>query len=135
MFKFIEGVATLPKLSKLRGVLPGTDPTDVLTVQQFPYTKYVALMTQSGTDAPTVAVLENTTGQNFTWTYAGVGQYSASGAFTVAKSAFFTGGVNGAGHLSGYFTASSVNVNTYDTGGIATNNSLNNSTIEIRLYK
>jgi len=135
MFKFIEGVATLPKLSKLRGVLPGTDPTDVLTVQQFPYTKYVALMTQSGTDAPTVAVLENTTGQNFTWTYAGVGQYSASGAFTVAKSAFFTGGPSGAAHLYGTYTTTAINVNTYDVNGAAANDIMSNATIELRLYK
>jgi len=135
MLKFIEGVETLTKASKIRNVLPGTDPTDVITMQQFPYTKYVALLTQSGTDAPTAVVLENTTGQQFTWTYSGVGEYAASGNFVVAKSAFLTGGINGAGHLSGFFTTSTANVNTYDTAGAAANNSLNNSTIEIRLYK
>jgi hypothetical protein len=94
----------------------------------------VALLTQSGTDAPTAVVLENTTGQQFTWTYSGVGEYVATGGFTVAKSTFL-GNSAGASHVYAAFTTSNVTVSSYDVNGAAANGILTNSTIEIRLYK
>lgn len=56
-----------------------------------PYKVYVALLNQSGTDAPTAIVLENTLGANIVWTYNGVGQYTGtlSGAFTSNKTVCF----------------------------------------------
>jgi hypothetical protein len=43
-----------------------------------PYKVYTALVSQSGTDAPTAIILENTFGQTPTWARAGAGQYSLS---------------------------------------------------------
>lgn len=40
--------------------------------------KYVALLTQTGTAAPVVVVIQNTTGKTWTWTRLGTGQYKAS---------------------------------------------------------
>ncbi|HJY62672.1 MAG TPA: hypothetical protein VJ455_00845, partial [Ignavibacteria bacterium] len=50
------------------------------------YKKYVALISQGGTDAPTAIILENTIGA-IVWSYLGVGQYFATlaGAFTTDK--------------------------------------------------
>lgn len=48
--------------------------------------KYVALMSQTGTDAPTAIILENTIG-NIIWTYDSVGIYigTLAGAFPINK--------------------------------------------------
>lgn len=53
---------------------------------QVPYKKYIALMTQTGTAAPTVIVLENTIG-NIVWTRDSTGIYEGTltGAFTLDK--------------------------------------------------
>jgi hypothetical protein len=51
---------------------------------------YVALIRQSGTNAPTVAILQNTFSGALTWTYTGVGIYtvtSASNEFTDTRTA------------------------------------------------
>lgn len=39
------------------------------------YTRYVALLTQSSTTAPTATVLENSTGATFTYSYENAGEY------------------------------------------------------------
>jgi hypothetical protein len=51
------------------------------------YLKYVALLSQTGTGAPTAVVLENTLGGTVVWTRSGVGDYRAtlSGVFTENK--------------------------------------------------
>jgi len=48
---------------------------------------YMALLTQSGTDAPVATVLMNTLGGTVVWTYNGNGSYIAtlSGAFPASK--------------------------------------------------
>lgn len=94
MLKFIQGIVTLTKTSKIRNVLPGSDPTDVVTVEQLsqyvdinkPCKIYKALISQSGTDAPTAIVIANTIG-NIVWTRGNTGSYSGTlaGAFTENK--------------------------------------------------
>jgi len=51
------------------------------------YLKYVALLSQTGTDAPVATVLENTLGGTVVWYRDDTGQYSAilSGVFTINK--------------------------------------------------
>ncbi len=53
-----------------------------------PYRSYVAIVTQSGTSAPTATVLENQLGGTVVFTYLGVGQYAMTlvGAFPINKS-------------------------------------------------
>lgn len=52
---------------------------------------YIALLTQSGTDAPVATVLKNTLGGEVVWSYDAVGQYEGTlvGAFTANKTAIF----------------------------------------------
>ena len=53
------------------------------------YLKYVALLTQTGTDAPVATVLENTLGGTVVWARSEVGVYTATlaDAFTANKTA------------------------------------------------
>lgn len=56
-----------------------------------PYKVYVALLTQSGPEAPVVTELENTLGASVNWTRTATGRYSATaiGVFTVGKTVVF----------------------------------------------
>lgn len=62
---------------------------DLITNSARPYKVYTALVTQTGTDAPTAIVLENTLG-NITFTRTGVGVYHivSDGLFTIDKTFF-----------------------------------------------
>jgi len=57
------------------------------------YLKYVALLSQDGTSAPTATVLENTLGGTVVWSYSDVGVYIATLAntFTDGKTVCFFG--------------------------------------------
>lgn len=68
---------------------PGVDNTDAANpeVNARPYNVYTALWSQTGTDAPTVTVIENTFSAAISWTYSDVGTYvgELTGAFVVDK--------------------------------------------------
>lgn len=56
------------------------------------YLEYVALLTQTGTNAPTANILANTLGETPTFSYQGVGSFrclSALGQFVAAKMFYF----------------------------------------------
>lgn len=55
--------------------------------------KYVALLTQSGTNAPVATVLENSLGGTLVWTYEAQGSYlgTLNGAFTLNKTHVLAG--------------------------------------------
>jgi hypothetical protein len=104
------------------------------------YKKYVALMTQTGTAAPTVTVLENSIG-DIVWTRASTGLYRGTliGAFTLNKTYAM---------MSVTLIDGIVNVFRFsnDTVRVATTNLKNpnadyhdnhllNNTIEIRVYE
>jgi len=65
---------------------------------------YRALLTQSGTDAPTATVLENTLGGTVVWTRPAGGRYDGTlaGAFTENKTAVNSGSCTD-GTLLGWF--------------------------------
>lgn len=99
------------------------------------YLKYVALLTQTGTDAPVATVLENTLGGTVVWSYSGVGVYFAtlSGVFTLNKTFAIVGsygGQNGAFPVD----ADIVAVATANASGVGENGTLANTAIEIRVY-
>lgn len=60
---------------------------DASPVSSLGYKVYTALLTQSGTDAPTATVLQNTLGGTVIWTRDSQGTYygTLSGAFTTGK--------------------------------------------------
>jgi len=66
------------------------------------YLVYAAYLSQSGTDAPVAAVLENTLGGTVVWTRNGAGQYTGTleGAFTLDKTVM--PGFNYNGNLMGF---------------------------------
>lgn len=72
----------------------GNTGWDVLASAAPGYLVYRALLTQTGTDAPTATVLENTLGGTVVWTYNSAGSYKATltGAFTADKTFLFFGG-------------------------------------------
>jgi hypothetical protein len=86
-----------PQSEKIGNVLDAERGDEVVTLGQLnrfgstqPYKKYVAIMNQTSTNAPTATVLENTIG-DIVWSYSAVGEYYATlaGAFTVGKTVVF----------------------------------------------
>jgi len=142
MLKFIQEVATLTKTSKIRNVLPGSDPMDVVTLAQLnsygvtsPYRVYTALITQSGGSAPTITTqLENTLG-NIVWTRSSDGVYvgTLAGAFSTTKT-FVSFTNNNLCFLAMYANdENTVRIATSNTAGAAADDLLTGS-IEIRTY-
>jgi hypothetical protein len=100
---------------------------------------YIALISQTGTSAPTVTVLSNTLGGALTWSYSNVGIFTATrtGAFTANKVAMFaTIGGNTANTPVTYKMAridsNSIKLETISTTW--SNGLLLDATIEIRVY-
>jgi len=77
----------------VEAVRTNADQLDTALAGARPYKSYVALLSQSGTAAPTAVVLENTLGGTVVWTRQNVGEYIATllGAFTLNKTVCFTG--------------------------------------------
>lgn len=106
-----------------------------LTIQLRGYKVYTALLTQTGTNNPTVTVLKNELG-NIVWTRSGGGTYEATlaGAFPVDK----TFGLLTPTTLNTIVSdATSVDVITVTTAnhlGAAVDDALLNTPIEIRVY-
>lgn len=107
------------------------------------YNSYVALVTQTGTNAPTATVLHNSLGGTVVWSRTDTGQYQATlaGAFPADKIAVdpvtntADGPINGVGSNVTRADDNSITVLTFDT---ATYNGLDaqlsNSIITIRVY-
>jgi len=120
----------------------GTNTTQIATtafVQSATgnYKKYVALLTQTSTGAPTAKVLENTLGGTVVWTYSSTGVYAGTltGAFTADKSPVILTSNNSGVTLTGGASASTnfVGIETR-TGGTLTDGLMTDSFIEIRVY-
>lgn len=90
------------------------------------YKKYVALLTQSSTNAPTVVILENTLDGTIVWTRDSAGSYygTLTGAFTVNKTVvlgskqFFTN------ERGGVITNKEVTMDRYDADSVFVSTSL-----------
>ena len=103
-----------------------------------PYKVYTALLTQTGTSAPTAIVLENTLGVTPTLGYNGVGQYSinATGAFTVDKTWVIFNSINyNSQNISNNIKLlNGITILTRSITGTSIDNVLNSTEIEIRVY-
>ena len=62
---------------------------------ELPYKVYVALLDQTGTNAPTATVLENTLGFDITWVRTNFGRYTSVEDFAYNKTVSFIGGADG----------------------------------------
>lgn len=104
-----------------------------------PYKSYVALLTQSGTNAPTAIVLENDTGLDINWIYSGIGQYDIdfSNIFNRNKTSTSVIANYGVVNVS-IFGPGWIGLNVRDFDGSFQDGGssffLNNSYFEIRIY-
>jgi hypothetical protein len=100
------------------------------------YLKYVALLSQTGTGAPTAVVLENTLGGTVVWTRSDVGDYRAtlSGVFTENKTVIFNNLTGGFANYIFWNSTSEIAINTTDNTGTFVDDALVSTSIEIRVY-
>jgi hypothetical protein len=103
------------------------------------YERYIALITQTSTNAPTVIELENTIGP-IIWTRKGTGEYNGtlSGAFTASKTYAMISNVVADGIVRISTTASDITIittNLHSPTAAKHDGHLSNNTIEIRVYE
>jgi hypothetical protein len=103
------------------------------------YERYIALITQTSTSAPTVIELENTIGP-IIWTRKTTGEYSGtlSGAFTANKTYATISNALADSIVMISTTASDINIittNLHSPIAVAHDGHLNNNTLEIRVYE
>jgi hypothetical protein len=103
------------------------------------YQRYIALITQTSTSAPTVIELENTIGP-IIWTRKATGEYvgTLSGAFTANKTYATISNALADGIVVISTTASDINIittNLHSPTAAKHDGHLNNNTIEIRVYE
>ena len=103
------------------------------------YQRYIALITQTSTNAPTVIELENTIGP-IVWTRKGTGEYSGtlSGAFTANKTYAMISNVVADGIVRISTTASEITLittNLHSPTAAKHDGHLSKNTIEIRVYE
>lgn len=139
--KFI-GDATLTGTPTAPTATAGTNTTQIATTAFVQnaignYKKYVAMLTQTSTSAPTAKVLENTLGGTVVWTYSSTGVYvgTLTGAFTADKSPVILTSNNSGVTLTGGASGSTnfVGIET-KVNGTLTDGSMTDSFIEIRVY-
>lgn len=128
-------IYTLPTADGTNGQVLQTNGSG--TLSWFGSKKYVALLTQTGTAAPTATVLDNTLGGTLVWTYDSVGTYigTLTGAFTLDKTSVLISGVY-KGSVSGLRkTNNTVQITTTATStNTEANALLDSTTIEIKVY-
>ena len=122
----------------------GTPTTKKITVANLKtglgvkYKKLVALINQSGTNAPTLTILENTTGATFTTFRFNTGTYqisASSSVFTSGKTLLLANNyrypyvidINRNG-------VDSITIGTYNSSGVS-DNVLLNASFEVRIYE
>jgi len=136
----LTGIPTAPT------AVPGTNTTQIATTafvqaNTRPYKVYTAILTQTGTSAPTAIILENTLGGTITWSRSGVGLFigTLTGAFTTSKTCFLAtlGIVPTSGGSIISITRTSMDtilIRTTNSSGSVTDGILDNALIEIRVY-
>jgi len=129
-----DGIATTNLT--VTNTLNGRAVSDILPT----YTKYVALISQSSTAAPTVIELENTIGP-IVWTRSALGIYfgTLTGAFTASKTYVMLSNVEtNSIVMAERRDANTIEINTTDLASptaALVDSKLNNNTLEIRVYE
>jgi len=100
--------------------------------------KYVALISQTGTSAPTATVLENTLGGTVVWTRTAAGAYTGTltGAFTNNKTFLLMGTIpylNNPAYILDRSSDNTIYIQT-SVNNIQSDNILSNTSIEIKVY-
>jgi hypothetical protein len=102
------------------------------------YLEYVAILSQSGTDDPTVNVLVNDFDSNITWTRDTIGVYNGAlnGGFTLNKTVcHISTGTGNDSSINAVVSESYIEINTQGYDEVDSGDSiLNNTSILIRVY-
>ena len=130
----LDGTELVPVVQD--GETVRTTTQDIADLGGASYLKYVALLTQTGTDAPTAIVLENTLGGTVVWTRSEAGVYAGtlSGVFTENKTAIFLGAAVGNIIQYGFWDSTNFISLLTTEGGVAADEKLYLTPIEIRVY-
>jgi hypothetical protein len=128
-----DGIAT--NNLTVTNTLNGRAVSDILPT----YKKYVALITQTSTSAPTVIELENTIGP-IQWTRAATGSYQGTltGAFTANKTYVMLSNVVADSIVMADPTLNDIQIRTtnlHSPSAAYHDGHLNNNTLEIRVYE
>ena len=113
---------------------------DAMFDSRLPYKVYTALLTQTGTNAPTAIVLENTLGGTIVWSRETQGQYvgTLANAFSLdCTIVFATTGWKGTILTNAFpVNINSISVETFSTTDslYRVDDSMDKTTIEIRVY-
>ncbi len=103
-----------------------------------PYKVYTALLTQTGTNAPTATVLENTLGGTISWSYSNIGVYGASLPISISQAktiCFISSGVTNVNIFgAGYANGSSIQISNRQPNGLYSDSLMTNVNLEIRVY-
>jgi hypothetical protein len=94
------------------------------------------LLNQTGTNAPTATVLENTLGGTIVWSYSALGLYigTLNSTFTTNKTMFrITPSMAGEFAVT-WIDADSFAITPFDSSGSAINDALLNTPFEIEIY-
>lgn len=108
----------------------------IKTLNNVSYKNYIALLYQTGTNAPTAYVLENTLSGLITWTRSNTGDYDGTltSEFTEFKTAIFCNNTGQGEILIGRKNNNAVRLQTFNSAGTASDDKLIYTTIEIRVY-
>lgn len=104
------------------------------------YVSYTALLTQTGTNAPTAVGMTNTIGSTYTLARTTDGVYTITAddtPFTTGKTAIFvsSNGASSVGRIVAAHTSTSViTISTYNESFVLDDDLLNSTAIEIRVY-
>ena len=100
--------------------------------------RWVGLISQSGTNAPTTIVLKNELGGDLVWTYDVVGNYYATlvGGFTINKTLVMIHPSSSARRFgaSSWEDGDHISVDTQSSSGVDANNMLNYTPLVIEVY-
>lgn len=139
MAKIIDIIQTFNVRIALKNIYSKIDEI-IRKVNESPeptYKVYSALLAQSGEDAPTATVLENTLGGDIIWERITDGEYSGTltDAFTLNKSWSTYPTISGQDStiLVDFLDVNTFYISTFSSG-VAADNLLDNASIEIRVY-
>ena len=108
----------------------------IKTLNNISYKNYIALLYQTGTSAPTAYVLENTLSGLITWVRNTTGEYEGTltGEFTNEKTTILANNTTAGITLTARKDSDTIQVYTYNSSGVADDDRLIYTTIEIRVY-
>ena len=103
------------------------------------YNSYVALLTQTSTNAPVATILSNNLTATLTWARTGPGVYTLTAnaaTFTANKTIVFLNAGSGIPLISAERTSDTIlTVKTYNSGtGVAVDAAITNGAFEVRIY-